>query len=127
MNPDNTLISQITATIDTWSTSYYAWAAIFYILCVAIIVLPALIAANLFGTTTNRVLAALTVIAGALVNWANLGVVAGNFEKGRDDLRLALMQYEAAKDNQKLLAEYQKARDIVRSWSPGIPQTSTKS
>jgi hypothetical protein len=125
MNTAGTQISEIPNITHTWSIAYYIWATIFYLLCVAILVLPALVAADLFSTMVNRILAALTVIGGVVVNWANLGLLAGNFEKARDDLRLASMRYNIDKDGPKLLDEYAKARALVRSWSPGIPQTST--
>lgn len=121
----DTLVAQANASISTWQNSYYTFAIIFYALCVAMIVLPLIIASDILPTKWNRIVALVSAAVAAAVNWANLGVIAGNFDKGRDDLRTALLRYDTDKDRDKLLKAYEQAQALVRSSSPGVPQTST--
>jgi hypothetical protein len=122
MTGTDPLLVEINAAIGTWNTSYYLWTTIFYILCVAIIVLPLLVAADIFGRTVNRVLAFLTAAIAAVVNWSNLGPTAATFEEARNQLVVARLAYYQDKNQKALLDAYQKSRAIFEPLRVGVPQ-----
>lgn len=124
---DDILVSQASELIQIWTTSYYIWVTVYFAICISIILLPALVAVNVFGQTPNRVLAGITAALGAILTWSNLGVVSANFDKARSDLRVALIQYDIEKNKAKLLEAYEKANSTVRSSNPGIPQSPSVS
>ena len=121
--PDPALIQQIDASIRTWTFSYYLWATVFYILCIVSIVLPLVITAGILSEGGNKVVGIFTAISVALLNWTNLGIIAGNFDQARSDLNLAKVNFP--NDAAKLKVAYADAQRLVRSVSPGLPQTST--
>ncbi len=117
------LVPLIKGSIDTWTFSYYLWATVFYILCVVSIAMPLVITAGLSGDRGNKILGILTAVSVGVLNWANLGIIAGNFDQARSDMTLALVDF--SHDEDKLKQAYKDARARVRSISPGLPQTST--
>jgi hypothetical protein len=113
----------INQSIATWGQSYLIWVTVFYVLCAASIVLPLLITAGISGEKTNKVYALITAICVGIVNWSNLGIVAGNFDKSRADLRLALLEYPS--DQQKLTKAYEAANARLLNNGPTVlPSTS---
>ena len=121
MSGADILVQQATSSISTWTSSYYLWIIVFYVLCLAVIVMPAVVALDILSVKTNRILAGATAAVGAIMAWANLGVIAANFDTARADLQLALIQYDLDKDKAKLLAVYQKAQERIRQAPPGTP------
>jgi hypothetical protein len=110
--------------MSTWKGSYYLWIPIFYVLSVAVIVLPAVVALDLafLNGTPNRVLAGLAAAISAVMAWANLGQRTANFDNARSNLEDAILQYGIDHDKEKLLAAYIKQKQLVRDKEPITPQ-----
>jgi hypothetical protein len=104
--------------------SYYGWVSFFYFFCVLSLLLPILIGFRAFGEKGTRIAAFATAVAVALLNWSNLGTVAGNFDQARTDLRLAKLNFPNDEGG-KLRAAYADAEKLVRVFSPGVPKTTT--
>jgi hypothetical protein len=85
--------------------------------------MPLVITADLCSARSNKILGILTAVSVAILNWANLGIIAGNFDQARTNMKLALIDF--AEDQPKLKKAYGDAQMLVRSVSPGLPQTST--
>ena len=119
------LTERIEESIGRWKASYYIWVTIFYVLCVISIILPLIISTGLLNDVQIKITSLATAASVALLNWTNLGIVAGNFDQARADLELAKINYPND-ENGNLRAAYGEAQKLVRAISPGLPKTSTK-
>ena len=121
---DTMLMTAVNNAIGTYRTSFYVWSCIFYALCTGMIVLPILVgvAAEALGSRWVRVLSTTSAICAGITTWAGLNIVVANFEKAFTMLEVARAENSVTADNAKLLSAYTKAKDLVGSYSPGIPQ-----
>lgn len=90
------------------------------------IVLPILVgvAAQTLGTHWVRILSAATAICAGITTWAGLNIVVSNFERGFTMLEVARAENSIHPDSEKLLSAFGKAKELVGSYSPGVPQSS---
>ena len=123
MNQD--LLTNVNEAISTYRMSFYLWSFVFYILCVGMIVLPIIVsvAAEALGNTWVRILAAASAICASITTWAGLNIAVANFRNSFTMLEVARAESMIHPDNDKLLVVFAKAKELVGSYSPGVPQT----
>jgi hypothetical protein len=122
---DQGLLADVNAGIGTYRLAFYLWSIVFYALCAAMIALPILVgvATEALGTRWVRILSTAAASSAGIATWAGLNIVVANFEKAFTMLEVARAENSIHPDNDKLLAAFSKAKELVGSYSPGVPQT----
>jgi hypothetical protein len=117
----DTLLSDIDTSIKFFYGCYFLSNTVLLILSAAVIAVPILTGADVIPQKWGFLAAG----SGALLVYLGLVRVSANFIKARNDLQVAKYHYYTDKDREKLIAAYEKAKELA-SYVPAMPAMPDK-
>ncbi len=101
---DSRLLADVTSAISYDRFSFYLWSVVFYELCLAVLILPLLLAIGTLGQSWARVLAVASVLSEGVALWSNLDRVAAGYGRAYSRLEGARTQFLKDQDETTLAA-----------------------